>query len=74
MKRSPPERQRHPTLETYERVMRHGVVIDRTSGEETARDVWFGVSLAAIDVYGFDSDAAPPPPLRRPRSKLERDE
>jgi hypothetical protein len=46
MKRPPssPDSERHPALDTFERVLNHGVIVDRTANHR----------LAALDAMGAD--------------------
>jgi hypothetical protein len=54
MKRTPrePERLEHPALDTFERVLGHGVIVDRGLPEH-ADLLRFGVPLA--DVFGIEA-------------------
>src|SRR5438132_4215020 len=57
MRRSPscPEREQHPALETLERVMTSGVIVDRGRSEQH-RETWFDLSVAGFDLLGVESD------------------
>jgi hypothetical protein len=57
----PPQRVQHPALETFERVMNNGIVVDCRSGERsTAADV----SEAGVNLLSVESDISTYP-IRR---------
>jgi hypothetical protein len=77
MKRSRPssaaaEREQHPTLETFERVMTSGVIVDRGPGEQH-REMWFDVSVAGLDLLAAESETTTYPLPQPGRSKTRSD-
>jgi hypothetical protein len=57
MKRPAPPLRRdpHPTLETFERVLYNGVMVDR-GPEDRRRSMWSAVPLGGADLLHFDID------------------
>lgn len=63
-----PEREQPPAVETFERVMTGGVIVDRGPGEPH-REMWFDVSVAGLDLLAAESETTTYPVPHPGRSK-----
>jgi hypothetical protein len=59
-----PEQERHPAVDTFERVMTSGVFVDGGPFEQH-RELWFDVSVAGRDLLALESEIDPFDALRR---------
>jgi hypothetical protein len=59
-----PAQERHPTLDTFERVMTSGVVVDRGPSEQD-RQRWLDASLAGRDLLAVEFESFPRSMLRQ---------
>ena len=53
---SSPERDEHPAIETFERVLTSGVMVDRGQRDQH-RERWFDLSVAGLDLLAAESDS-----------------
>ena len=52
-----PDQERHPAVDTFERVMTSGVFVDGGPSEQR-REMWFDVSVAGRDLLALESETS----------------
>jgi hypothetical protein len=78
MKRSPTlrsslQQDTHPASETFERVLGHGIVVERRPGGAYRHELWSGVSVVDVDLLEGRSNISTLPWNGNERRKTQRE-